>query len=558
MFAKLRARLSRQTQHTPQLVTTAVKTTTAVRAATAAPAATLQEHPEERSHAEIMVIIVALMLAMLLAALDQTIVSTALPKIASDLHGLSKYSWVATAYLLTSAVATPLYGKISDMFGRKKIFQIAIIIFLIGSVLCGVAQSMNQLIVFRGLQGIGAGGLMVLVFAIIGDIVSPRQRGRYQGYFGAVFGISSVLGPLLGGLFTDHLSWRWVFFINLPLGMLALAAIAARLHLPVHRSPHKVDFAGAGLLAVGVVSLLLATVWGGIDYPWGSWQIIGLFATAVVSALLFVWREKFAKEPIIPLELFSGRVFSVSSLLSFIIGIVMFGALIFLPEYQQIIRGDSATKSGLMLLPLVAGLMSASVTSGRLISKTGHYRRFPIVGTLIVTLAFWLFSHIGVDTNRVLLGVWMFVLGAGIGMVMPVLTLAVQNSVDRKHLGTATSSVTFFRSIGSSLGAAIFGAVLANRLVHHLAEQLPPTIAARAAQGLHNSSASLATLPPAQAHQVLTAFAASFHDVFLLGIPFAAAAFVVALLLREAPLRAGARGEAEGEGLEVGEHSAAL
>jgi len=521
-------------------------------ATTVAVPAPADEHFEERSHAEIMVIVSALMLAMLLGALDQTIVSTALPKIASDLHGLSKYSWVATAYLLTSAVATPLYGKISDMFGRKKIFQIAIIIFLAGSILCGVSQSMNQLIVFRGLQGLGAGGLMVLVFAIIGDIVSPRQRGRYQGYFGAVFGISSVVGPLLGGLFTDHLSWRWVFFINIPLGALALAAIAARLHLPVKRSPHQIDFAGAGLLAISVVSLLLATVWGGADYPWASVQIVSLFASSAISALLFVGREKFAKEPIIPLGLFRNHVFSVASLLSFIIGIVMFGALIFLPEYQQIIRGDSATKSGLMLLPLMAGLMGASVTSGRLISRSGHYRKFPIMGTAIITVAFWLFSHIAVSTNRVLLGVWMVVLGVGIGMVMPVLTLAVQNAVERKNLGTATSSVVFFRSIGSSLGAAIFGAILASRLAVHLQQNLPGAAGHSAAKGLSSSATTLHNLPPNVLDKILAAFASSFHDVFLLGIPFAVLAFAVSLLLKESPLRSNAKEEEEGEGIEVG------
>jgi EmrB/QacA subfamily drug resistance transporter len=515
------------------------------------------DEPVERSHAEIMVVISALMLAMLLAALDQTIVSTALPRIASELHGLSKYSWVATAYLLTSAVATPLYGKISDMFGRKKIFQIAISIFLIGSMLCGAAQSMNQLIVFRGLQGLGAGGLMVLAMAIVGDLVPPRQRGRYQGYFGAVFAVSSVVGPLLGGFFADAgtilgiTGWRWIFYINLPIGILALSAIAARLHLPVKRSPHKIDFAGAGLLAVSVVTLLLATVWGGVDYPWGSAQIIGLFSTAVVSALLFIWREHYAKEPIIPMKLFRNSVFGVSSLLSFLIGIVMFGALIFLPQYQQLVRGDSATKSGLMLLPLVAGLMASSVTSGRLISKFGHYRPFPIVGTALVAFAFFLFSHITVDTSRVLLGLWMVILGMGIGMVMPVLTLAVQNAVDRKDLGTATSSVVFFRTIGSALGAAIFGAILLNRLTHHITETVGGSAGASAAQGLSRSAATLHTLPVDVLHKVLTAFAASFHDVFLFGIPFAIGAFVVALFLKETPLRGPAKAEAEAEGLEV-------
>jgi EmrB/QacA subfamily drug resistance transporter len=527
-----------------------------VMTAEAAPAAHIEEHAE-RSHAEIMVVISALMLAMLLAALDQTIVSTALPRIASELHGLSKYSWVATAYLLTSAVSTPLYGKISDMFGRKKIFQIAISIFLIGSILCGAAQSMNQLIVFRGLQGLGAGGLMVLAMAIVGDLVPPRQRGRYQGYFGAVFAVSSVVGPLLGGFFADTNSilgitgWRWIFYINLPIGILALSAIATRLHLPVKRSPHKIDFAGAALLATSVVTLLLATVWGGVDYPWGSVQIIGLFSAAVVSALLFIWREHYAKEPIIPMKLFRNSVFGVSSLLSFLIGIVMFGALIFLPQYQQLVRGDSATKSGLMLLPLVAGLMASSVTSGRLISKFGHYRPFPIVGTALVAFAFWLFSHITVDTNRVLLGLWMVILGMGIGMVMPVLTLAVQNAVERKDLGTATSSVVFFRTIGSALGAAIFGAILLNRLTHHITETVGGSAGTSAAKGLSRSAATLHTLPVDVLHKVLTAFAASFHDVFLVGIPFAIGAFVVALFLKETPLRGPAKAEAEAEGLEV-------
>ncbi|HET7827660.1 MAG TPA: MFS transporter, partial [Candidatus Saccharimonadales bacterium] len=327
------------------------------------------------------------------------------------------------------------------------------------------------------------------------------------------------------------------FYINLPVGLIALTAIATRLHLPVHRSPHKIDYGGAVLLAASVVALLLATVWGGVNYPWGSPEIVGLFSASLVSAALLVWREWYAAEPILPLGLFRNRIFSVTTLLSLLVGLVMFGAIIFLPEYQQLVRGDSATKSGLMLLPLVVGLMAASLTSGRLISKFGRYRPFPIFGTLIITLGFWLFSHIAIDTNRLWLGVWMFVLGAGIGQVMPVLTLAVQNAVDRKDLGAATSAVVFFRTIGSALGAAIFGAILINRLTAHLNSVLPGKAGAAAAKGLSQSAAALAHQPPQTLHLILTAFAQSFRDVFLIGIPFAALAFVVTLILEEAPLR---------------------
>jgi EmrB/QacA subfamily drug resistance transporter len=512
------------------------------------------EEPAERTHAEIMAVVGALMLAMLLAALDQTIVSTALPRIAQDLNGLNKLSWVVTAYLITSAVSTPLYGKISDQLGRKKIFQTAIVIFLIGSALCGVSQNMDQLIFFRGLQGLGAGGLMALVFAIIGDIIPPRQRGRYQGYFGGVWALSSIIGPLLGGFFTDQLTWRWIFYVNIPLGLIALAVIAARLHLPLRMIKHRIDFLGAFLLAVSVVSLLLVTVLGGTTYPWQSGQIYGLGIGGVISTILFILQEARAKEPIIPLRLFRNDIFTVSSVLSLLSGAAMFGAMTFIPEYQQIVRGDSAMKSGLLLLPLVAGLMVAMIPSGRIISKTGKYRLFPIAGTAVTALGIWLFTHISLTTSQLMLSIWMLVLGMGIGLYMQVMTLAVQNSIERKDMGTATSVVTFFRSMGASFGTAIFGAILTARLGHYLTVFLPRSVASHiSSKSIEQSTSGLKTMPAAISHDVLNAFAHSFHDVFLWVLPFSVITFFVSFFLREAPLKTSTRETAAAEVFEGSE-----
>lgn len=486
------------------------------------------------------------MLAMLLAALDQTIVSTALPKIAVDLNGLNKLSWVATSYLLASAVVTPIYGKLGDMYGRKKIFISSIVIFLIGSVLCGLSQNMNELIAFRAIQGLGGGGLMALVLAIVAEVVPPRQRGRYQGYFGGVFAISSIAGPLLGGLFTDHLSWHWIFFINLPLGLLALSVVSNKLHLPVRKSPHKIDYTGAALLSVAVVSLLLVSVWAGVEYAWSSVEIIGLMISSAVFTILFILRERVAAEPIIPLGLFKNDIFITSVLLSVLSGVAMFASILYIPQYQQIVRGNTPTESGLLMLPLVFGLLGSLLTTGRLITKYGKYRKFPIIGTLVLAFGLWLFSHIQLDTSHFVISIWMVVIGAGLGMFMQVATLAVQNSTHISQLGSATSTVTFFRNIGSSLGGAIFGSILIARLSYHISDKFPDVgnISKNAA------SSGLSNIPDQFKHDVLLAYTASFRDMFMMAIPFAAAAFIVALFLRETPLRESTREIAEAEVME--------
>ncbi|MDG5809134.1 MDR family MFS transporter [Streptomyces ossamyceticus] len=496
------------------------------------------KEPQPRS---VRVVLFALMIAMLLAMLDNMIVGTAMPTIVGDLGGLEHLSWVVTAYTLATAASTPIWGKLGDLYGRKSVFMTSIVIFLIGSALSGMAQDMGQLIGFRALQGLGAGGLMVGVMAIIGDLIPPRERGKYQGMMAGVMALAMIAGPLVGGTITDHWGWRWSFYINLPLGVVALAAVSVVLHLPKPsreaRSARSIDYLGAALLTVGITAIVLVTTWGGTEYAWGSAVVMELAAIGVAALVGFLFVETRAAEPVMPLHIFRSRNFTLMSLIGFITGFVMFGAVLFLPLYQQSVQGASATNSGLLLLPMLGAMLAVSMVAGRVTTGSGRYKVFPLVGSVLMIAGLFLLAQMDTGTSRVTSGVFMAVLGAGMGCLMQITMLVAQNSVEMKDMGVASSTTTLSRTLGSSFGVAIMGALFNSRVQDVMAERAGALGSKVTEQSAQLDAASLAKLPVPAREAYQFAVASGTHSAFLLGSVVAVLALVAAVFVKEVPLR---------------------
>ncbi|WP_307544671.1 MDR family MFS transporter [Streptomyces sp. V3I8] len=500
------------------------------------------------------VVLLALMIAMLLAMLDNMIIGTAMPTIVGELGGLEHLSWVVTAYTLATAASTPIWGKLGDMYGRKGVFMTSIVLFLIGSVLSGMAQDMGQLIGFRAVQGLGAGGLMVGVMAIIGDLIPPRERGKYQGMMAGVMALAMIGGPLIGGTITDHWGWRWSFYINLPLGIVALVAISAVLHLPKKRVDARIDYLGAALLTVGITAIVLVTTWGGTEYAWGSARIMELIAIGVAALVGFLFVQTKVAAPVMPLHIFRSRNFTLMSVVGFVAGFVMFGAVLFLPLYQQSVQGASATNSGLLLLPMLGAMLVTSMIAGRVTTSTGRYKAFPIVGSALMVVGLYLLSLMDTDTSRLTSGVYMAVVGAGMGCLMQVTMLVAQNSVEMKDMGVASSSTTLFRTLGSSFGVAIMGALFNNRVQDVMSERAGALGSKVTEQSAQLDAASLAKLPVAAREAYQHAVSSGTHSAFLLGAVVAVLALVTAVFVKEVPLRGAGAGPSGGAG---GERAAA-
>ncbi|MGW5369404.1 MDR family MFS transporter [Streptomyces sp. NPDC004009] len=493
----------------------------------------------EKQPKSVRVVLLALMIAMMLAMLDNMIVGTAMPTIVGELGGLEHLSWVVTGYTLATAAATPIWGKLGDMFGRKATFLSSIVIFLIGSALSGMAQDMGQLIGFRAVQGLGAGGLMVGVMAIIGDLIPPRERGKYQGMMAGVMALAMIGGPLVGGTITDNWGWRWSFYINLPLGAVALALVSAVLHLPKKRSKAGIDYLGVVLLTVGITSIVLVTTWGGTEYAWTSARIMELIGIGVAALVGFVFWQTRAAEPVLPLHIFRSGNFTLMSVIGFVTGFVMFGATLFLPLYQQAVQGASATNSGLLLLPMLGAMLVTSMVAGRITTNSGRYKVFPIVGGVLMVVGLYLLSLMDTGTTRLTSGVYMAVLGAGMGCLMQITMLVAQNSVEMKDMGVASSSTTLFRTLGSSFGVAVMGALFNHKVQDVMAEKagaLGSKVTERSAQ---LDAASLAKLPVQAREAYQHAVSAGTHSAFLLGAVIAVVVLIAALFVKEVPLKGG-------------------